>query len=222
MPHLTTAFACRLILSLIGMLCCVPAGGAETRTLFSEDFEKPIGDRWHQVKFGDPTDYRVVTVDSNACLQATANGTASAFAVKLDIPPASEMTLRWRWKISGCPTNGTDDRAATFDHTGRIFVAFDTLIGPPRTINYVWANRAGLESTFDHPHTSRSRFIVIERGDEKAGRWLGERRDLRKDWERLFKGQSMPKIVGIGVFTDSDGTRVPVTGWYGDIRLEGR
>ena len=127
--------------------------------LFKEDFEKPLGDRWKQVKFGEPTDYRVVTENSNACLKASANGSASAFATKVDIKPASAMTLHWRWKISSCPTNASDDTLATFDHTARVFVSFETFIGPPRTVQYVWANRAKVNSTFDHPSSSRAKFI---------------------------------------------------------------
>lgn len=111
-------------------------------------------------------------------------------------------------------------KIATFDHTARIFVAFDTFIGPPRTINYVWANQTATNSVFDHPNSSRSKFIVIENGNEKAGQWLVEQRDLKKDWQRLFKTDAMPKIVGVGVFTDSDGTKTSVTGWYDDIVIE--
>lgn len=193
---------------------------ARGAVLFNEDFEKPLGDRWKQVKFGELTDYRIVTESSNACLRASANVTASAFATKLDIKPASTMTIHWRWKISSCPANGSEDKLATFDHTARIFVAFDTFIGPPRTINYVWANNAKTNSTFDHPSSARSKFIVLASGSEKAGQWLLEQRDLKKDWQRLFKNESMPKIVGLGVFTDSDGTRTAVTGWYDDIVIE--
>jgi len=36
----------------------------------------------------------------------------------------------------------------------------------------------------------------------------------------LFKDEPMPRIVGIGVFTDSHYTRVPLTGWYGNIVLQ--
>jgi len=199
----------------------VPAFGAGHKILFSESFEQPLGERWKQVKFGEPTDYRIVSEKSNACLEASANSTSSAFSTKAEIQPASEMVIRWRWKISSCATNGSEDKLATFDHTARIFVAFDTFIGPPRTINYVWANRAGTNSIFDHPSSSRSKFIVVESGNEKAGQWLVEQRDLKKDWQRLFKTEAVPKIVGIGVFTDSDGTRTSVTGWYDDIVIEG-
>lgn len=201
------------------VLCSAVSYGA---ALFSEDFDKPLAGRWKQVKFGELTDYRIVSEGSNGCLQASANATASAFATKVNIRSEPGMSIRWRWKISACPTNGSDSELATFDHTARIFVAFDTFIGPPRTINYVWANTAETNSVFDHPNSSRSKFIVIESGDGKAGRWIGERRDLRKDWQRLFKSETVPKIVAVGVFTDSDGTRSSVTGWYDDIVIEGR
>jgi hypothetical protein len=197
------------------------AGGADTKILFQEDFTRPLEDRWKQVKFGSLTDYRIVTENSNACLKAFANSTASAFATKADIQPTREMTVRWRWKIDSCPTNGSEDRLATFDHTARIFVAFDTFIGPPHTINYVWADQMGTNSIFDHPSSSRSKFIVLESGNEKSGRWLAEQRDLKKDWQMLFKSKEVPKIVGLGVFTDSDGTHSSVTAWYDDIVVEG-
>ena len=197
-----------------------PALAAERTILFSEDFSQPLGGRWRQVKFGDLTDYRIVTENSNACLKASAISTSSALAMKLEIQPATGTTIRWRWKISSCPTNASDDKLATFDHTARVFVAFDTFIGPPRTINYVWSNRAETNSVFDHPSSSRSKFIVLESGDARAGQWIVEERDWARDWQRLFKNEKMPKVVGLGVFTDSDGTKTSVTGWYDDILIE--
>ena len=194
---------------------------ADYKILFKEDFTQTLEDRWKQVKFGSLTDYHIVTENSNVCLKAFANSTASAFATKVNIRPAREMKIHWHWKISSCPTNGSEDKLATFDHTARIFIAFDTFIGPPRTINYVWANQMGTNATFDHPSSSRSKFIVLESGNEKSGRWLVEQRDLKKDWETLFKSKEVPKIVGVGVFTDSDGTHSSVTAWYDDIVVEG-
>lgn len=195
--------------------------GADFKILFNEDFSQPLDERWKQVKFGSLTDYQIVTENSNACLRAFAKSTASAFATKVNIQPARDMQIRWRWKIDSCPTNGSEDKLATFDHTARIFVAFDTFIGPPRTINYVWANKMGTNSVFDHPSSGRSKFIVLESGNEKSGKWLAEHRDLKKDWQTLFKSEAVPKIVGLGVFTDSDGTRTSVTAWYDDIVVEG-
>jgi len=187
--------------------------------LFSEDFTKPLGDRWKQIRFHDPTEYFIVTDGSNACVHAFAQGGCSALATRVNLECPRAVTLSWRWKIDRCPPNGADDRLSAFDHSAKVFVAFDSWIGPPRTINYVWANRAPTNSVFEHPLSSRTRFISVECGNANAGRWLMEKRDVRKDWALLFKGDPMPKIVGIGIFTDSHYTQVPLNAWYGNIVL---
>ena len=221
MAHRATTFA-GLIIAVISLAGTVTAFGGELAPLFAEHFDKPLGDRWKPVSFGDLTDYQIVPDGTNTCLRASAKSSASALATKIDLKPAAAMSIRWRWKISACPTNGSEDNMATFDHTGRIFVAFDTFLGTPRTINYVWANTLKTNAVFDHPNSARSKFIVIESGNQKAGQWLPEERDLKKDWQTLFKEEKVPKIVGVGVFTDSDGTRTSVTGWYEDIVIEGQ
>ena len=151
---------------------------------------------------------------------AFAQGGCSALATKVDLAPRAGITCSWNWKIDHCPKGASDDKLATFDHAARVFIAFDTWIGPPRTINYVWANQAQTNATFDHPSSSRARFIVLESGNGQAGRWLAEQRDVQKDWNLLFKGSPMPKIIAVGVFTESYYTRMPVTGWYGNIRFQ--
>ena len=216
-----------MLLKIVALLLLWPMFGSfakETnalpRILFQETFDSPTTSRWQQVKFDGLTDYRIVTDNSDSFLVGRANGSASAFATKLEIKPSPAMAFSWRWKIDRCPTNGTDSVARTFDHSGRVFVAFDTFIGPPRAINYIWANQAKTNATFDHPMTSRAKFIAIRSGNEQAGIWWNEQRDLTKDWAQLFPGEKMPKVVGIGVFTDSDGTGETVTGWYDDVSLK--
>jgi hypothetical protein len=194
---------------------------AATNLCFREDFESPLSNRWQQVKFEALTAYAPEVVESNRVLVARAHGTASAFATRLDLKPASPLQLSWRWKIDGCPTNATDDCAKTFDHTARVFVVFDTWLGTPRSINYVWANHAPTNSTFDHPRSGRTKFITLRTGAAEAGRWCRETRDVAADWARLFPGVPLPKLESLGVFTDSDGTRVPVTAWYDDFELRG-
>jgi hypothetical protein len=44
-----------------------------------------------------------------------------------------------------------------------------------------------------------------------------EQRDVQKDWSLLFGDEPMPKIVAVGVFTDSHSTKQPVKAWYRDL-----
>jgi hypothetical protein len=135
---------------LATFLAASPIFGADHKILFSETFETPLGERWKPVEFGKLTDYRIVTENSNACLKASANSTASAFATKVEIQPAPDRAIHWRWKISSCPTNGSEDKLATFDHTARIFVALiHSLVCRARSI------------TSGRTRRERIRFLII-------------------------------------------------------------
>jgi hypothetical protein len=193
------------------------AGG---KVEFKDDFEQGLRPFWQKVEFEDETRHTIEKEGTNSFLKASAEKSASGLAVKFDGIAPRGTTMTWRWKIDRIPPGGSDDVKKTFDHTARMFVAFKTRIGPPRTINYVWANTVPNGQTFHHPSSGRSRFVVLQSGNEKAGQWLAERRDLAADWQQLFGGKDVPEIVGLGFMTDSDGTKSKVTGWYDDIRLE--
>jgi hypothetical protein len=188
-------------------------------TLFSEDFEKGLTKRWEPVKFEGVTDYSIVKDGNNSALQARAASSASGLAAKAEFAVKPNTTFTWRWKLDKTPPGASDDTKKTFDHTVRIFIAFKTSLGPPRTINYVWANKTAVGKTFHHPSSGRARFIVLESGNDKAGKWMKESRDLYADWKTVFGNDDPPNVVSVGLMTDSDGTASTVTGWYDDLLI---
>lgn len=194
---------------------CLPARAAA----FEENFENGLRPIWQKVEFEGETKHTIEKSGTNSVLKASAVNSATGLAVKLEPIAPAGATVSWRWKIDRIPPGGSDDVKKTFDHTGRLFVAFKTRLGPPRTINYVWSNQVPVGKTFEHPSSGRSRFIVLQHGNDKAGQWFSERRNLAQDWKQLFGNDDVPDIVGLGFMTDSDGTQTTVTGWYDDIRL---
>jgi hypothetical protein len=200
-----------------GLIAC--AVQVHAAALFSENFEKGLPKNWEPVKFEGQTQYTIAKDDGKSVLQARAASSASGLGTKVQIPLKPNTTFSWRWKIDKTPPGGSDDTKKTFDHTARLFVAFKTGVGPPRTINYVWANKIAAGKTFHHPSSGRARFIVLQNGDAKAGQWLTEKRDLHADWKQLFGNDDPPPIVSIGLMTDSDGTKSTVTGWYDDLQI---
>ena len=196
--------------------------GADNGTntlLFSDHFERAIAGRWEQYKFGKPTDYSICREANTNCLKAVADKTCSALMTKVELEPPARLIARWRWKIDQIPPNSTDDVLRSFDHTARVIIVFDTLLGPPRTVNYVWANQVKIGAVFPHPRSGRAQMIALESGDTKAGQWIAEERDVTADWHQLFGDKAMPKIVAIGVITDSESTGTKVTGYYQNIEL---
>jgi hypothetical protein len=210
----------KLILGVLFFL--IPAFGraAETNAvLISENFAHGVSNRWQQVEFGKLTDYHVVHEGTNFFLQAVADKTCSAFSVKLNIKPPPKLTLRWRWKIDCAPTNGSERVTNRFDHAARVFIAFDTFIGTPRSLDYLWANEEKVGTVLSHPLSSRIQLVMVESGDARAGEWISEKRDVRVDWKKAFGHRTMPKIIGIGVLTDGDSLGCKLTADYADIEL---
>jgi hypothetical protein len=61
--------------------------------------------------------------------------------------------------------------------------------------------------------------MIVESGNAKAGQWVSEERDVSADWKRAFPDRAMPKVVGVGVMTDSDSLGLKLTGAYADLQL---
>lgn len=169
--------------------------------------------------FKTPTEYQIIHGETNSCLRGVAKKTCSAFSVKLDIAPPPHLKLRWHWKIEGVAPRGSERDLKRFDHAARVFIAFDTFIGPPRTINYMWASEEKAGTALEHPKSGRAQIIVLQSGNTHAKEWITEERDVTADWRRMFGDRPMPKIVGLGLMTDSDSTASPLTGYYTDIVL---
>lgn len=211
----------RSLMALLFLTLAVGRPAAET-VLFAADFCNGMSQGWHNVAFfKTPTDYQICRDGTNFYLLGVADKTCSALSVKLKLPPAKKLKLRWRWRIAGVATNGSERELSKFDHAARVFVAFDTFIGPPYTLNYLWGNVEPPGTILAHPKSSRAQLIVLESGNAKAGKWVSEERDVTADWKMVFAGQPMPKMTGLGVMTDGDSLGQKLTGAYANIELIG-
>lgn len=204
---------------LVALYLLAVSAAHGTEVIFRETFEKGLSENWKPVKFEGLTEYKVVNDGTNSFLRARANQSASGIAHEIPKEVEGGAIFSWKWMIDKIPEKGSERDIKTFDHTARVFVAFKTFLGPPRTINYVWGNKEDSGTTFHHPNSGRSRMIVLQAGNEKANRWVQEKRDLKADWKLLFGEDEVPEIVGIGVITDSDGTKTQITGGYDDLVL---
>lgn len=208
------------MIGLAGLTPAVPPVVAAETVLFAPDWSHGLTGDWENVAFfGRKTDYTLRPEGTNVYLHAAADNACSALSVKLAVAPGARLKLRWRWRIAGVSTNGSERELAAFDHAARVFIAFDTFLGPPRTLNYLWANVEPPGTLLAHPKSARAQLFVVESGNGRAGQWVAEERDVSADWARAFPGKAIPKIVGFGVMTDSDGLGGRLAGDYTDIRL---
>lgn len=197
-------------------------GAAAEKILFAEHFSSGLSNGWQNLAyFKTPTDYQVRRGGTNFFVRGVAAKTCSALTFKLDLVPPAKLKLRWRWKIAGVNPNASERDIKKFDHAARVFIAFDTFIGPPRTLNYFWGNVEKVGTVLAHPKSGRAQLFVVESGNARAGGWISEERDVTADWKKVFADQPMPKIIGLGLMTDSDSLGQKLTGDYADLELIG-
>ncbi len=212
----------KLISTAVLFLALALGRAAAEQVLFAENFARGLSNGWANVAFfKTPTDYSVGRDGTNFYVRGVAEKACSALSIKLNLAPPAKLKLRWRWRIDGVNPNGSERDLKKFDHAARVFVAFDTLIGPPRTLNYTWANVEPPGTVLEHPKSGRAQIFVLESGNAKAGQWIAEERDVAADWKKVFPDRPMPKIVGLGVMTDSDSLGMKLVGDYTDIALIG-
>ncbi len=186
-----------------------------------------------------PTVYRLVGDHGVTVLQAHAAASASALMHTLDLDPAMQPWLEWRWKIRN-HIQGADNRyRATEDSPVRIVLAFDGDKGslpfseqimfetgrvvsghelPYATLMYIWERKAAVGSVIPHTRTSRLKMVVAASGLHDVGQWRRLSRNIVADYERAF-AEKPGRLIGVGVMSDTDNTGETVDAWYGDIRL---
>jgi hypothetical protein len=177
-------------------------------------------------------------------LRVRSEAAAGTLLHALSVDSESRPALAWRWKIDRVVAKADLETKQGDDFAARVYVFFDLpeselsfgeratlalarLVHgealPAAGICYVWDNRHPRGTSAWNPYWRRIRMVVLESGDELAGNWVDEKRDLRADFIAAFgarDGRPVPAVTGIAVGNDTDQTREAATAWFGDLRIE--
>jgi hypothetical protein len=191
------------------------------RILLIDDFENGLRPEWKEKVFKGRTEYRVVPEGTGQVLRAEARGAASGLILEREIDLEEFPVLSWRWKVENILEKGDARRKEGDDYAARVYVIFPHWFFPKtRSINYIWANRLPRGAVVPNPFTSNAVMVAVESGEEKAGEWVPESRNVLADYRTIF-GEDPPRAGAIAVMTDTDNTGGSATAWYDDIRFEG-
>jgi hypothetical protein len=135
--------------------------------------------------------------------------------------------LSWKWKISNIIRSAIETKKDRFDAAARVMVIFgkESLFrgfgGEPSglKIEYIWATHLPQGHVFDYPGEKNCKVFVLESGEGKAGRWVYEERNIRKDYKTAF-GIEPEGLLAIGIQTDTDHSNEMVTTYYSDPILK--
>lgn len=199
---------------------------------------------WHQLLLPGktPTRYTAVRKDGRDCIHAQAQGSASMWRRKLDIPPERLAQVRWAWRVDRLNPQASVAEIDREDAVARVVFAFDgdrsrlsarnramfdlaqALTGeapPYATLMYVWETSQPAGTLVVNPRSDRIRKWVVDSGPGHLRTWRVHQRDLVADFEQAF-GEKPGALVAIGKMTDTDNTRATAEAWYGPIELLGQ
>lgn len=178
--------------------------------------------------------------DGSIVIRAESEQSASGFVIPIEADPKEFPILEWEWKIESVLEDGDLRKKDGDDYAARIYITFDlptSELGfrdriryrairtfssfdvPTRAINYIWANKAEMGTFAPNPYTDWVQLIVVQSGNDLAGEWQKQKRNIYEDYMKAFDGEEPPKITGIQIMTDSDDTKSSAKAWYGKITI---
>jgi hypothetical protein len=154
-------------------------------------------------------------------IKAESLGTRSSLFKEVGEREGDYSILSWKWKVSNAVRSAIETRKDRHDAAARVIVVFGRekrfklLSREPEGLRmeYLWASRPPRGQIFDRPGEKDSKIFILESGEGKAGQWVSETRDLRKDFKTAFRAD-FPGIWAIGIETDTDHSNEGVTAWY--------
>jgi hypothetical protein len=186
------------------------------------------------------TSYSLAENDNgDIVIEAVSENSASGLVVPIRAKTKTYPIIEWSWWIEGVLENGNLTRKDGDDYPARIYITFDYPLSdlgfgdrvryralriftsfdvPTRAINYIWANKADIGTIAPNPFTDWVQMIAVQSGNEKAGTWQFEARNIYDDYREAF-GEEPPPITGIQIMTDSDNTGSSARAKYGTITL---
>lgn len=206
----------------------------------STDINKGLPDGWKPITFKNikaHTDYRLVMDKGIVVVKATSSAAASGLVRKIEINPALYPIITWRWKVANVFKKGDVTKKKGDDYPARLYITFaydptrHSLLEraayktvrifygeypPTGAVNYIWASKATIGTIVPNPFTDRARMIVLQSGATQLNKWINEKRNIFKDYQKAF-GSEPPMISGVAIMTDSDNTRESATAFYGNI-----
>ena len=206
-----------IVVIIVFLSAFVPLARAEEIPVSRFSVEGLTG--WESKRFKGLTEYRLVNEAGRTVVHAASHGSASGLIRRISFQPLKYRYVRWSWKVAGTVKGGDELSKGGDDYAARVYVIFPgRYFWQRRAISYIWANRLAKGGAVQNAYTANVRMIAVESGNEKAGQWLSEERDLLADYRALF-GEDPQRADAIAIMTDTDNTGGTAEAWYGGITL---
>lgn len=193
---------------------------AQAEDIVVAQFEQ--GDRtdWESHRFGDETDYQLITENGQQFMRAQSNESASGLFKKVDIDLRKTPYLHWRWRINKALPVLNENTKQGDDFAARIYVVVSggVWFWKTRALNYVWSGQHTKNQIWVNPFTKNAYMLAAQGKPVKTGAWYTLTRNVYDDLKRAF-GDDIQHIDAIAIMTDTDNSKSVAQADYGNIRF---
>ncbi len=183
--------------------------------------------------------YSTAVDESGSHLKAESDSSASGLISKDEFDVYEYSKAKWRWKINNVFIKGDAKEKSGDDYPIRIYIifkydpakaaffqrakygAYKKIYGeypPHSSINYIWANRPHKERIITNSYSDETKMIILQAGEEHAGRWLEEEVDMVEDYRAAF-GEDPPSTARLAIMNDADNTGESAVSYVDYIEL---
>lgn len=171
---------------------------------------------WALKRFSGRAQFELTRDDGRQAFRLVSQ--ASSFALHRDVSIDLQQfpVLTWSWKVVRLPRGDERDQAA------QVYVIFPRAPNPRASsdvVGYIWDSQSPVGHRAMNPDWPNVRVVVLESGAERAGKWVREQRDVRRDYVALF-GKEPPAVGRVAVMTDSDHTRTTSEAFFSDLAFQ--
>ena len=173
---------------------------------------------WEQKVFSDKTKYDVVTLDGKPYVKATSNASASGLVRHIDIDLRKTPYLNWSWRVDNVLSNIDEAKKSGDDYAARVYVVISggLFFWKTRAISYNWTSGKAEGTHWPNAYTDNVVMISVQSGDEKAGKWVTEKRNVLEDI-KTYLNIDATEVNAVAIMTDTDNSKQSAVAYYGNI-----
>lgn len=188
-------------------------------------------------KVKNHTRYSLEEENGNFYLKAVSSVSASALLKEVKVDLNTHPFLGWSWKVKAALKSADARKKSGDDYAARVYVAFKydpakapfwrrqkyalakKLYGkyPPHSaINYIWDNKLAPGTVIPNAYAKETKMIVIQSGDQNAGKWIEEKRNIVEDYKSVF-AENAPEVDFVAIMSDTDNTAESAEAFFDDL-----
>ena len=181
-------------------------------------FPSDLPDDWSVRVWQGTPEIEIVKEHKGSVLRLRSHQSNVALYKKIQVDLTEHPNLSWKWKVVELPVHGDARDGQRDDQAAGIYVLFPRFpeLFNTRIIGYIWDSDAPQGTILKSQNDSRIHYIVIRSGKQKTGRWVGELRNVGKDYEQIF-GEKASMVGGVSLMIDSDHTQSSSESYFGKI-----